>query len=114
MVSDSDIHLSKLDDVLEEYAIETSNDFKSKTFNYQSSQTETNVSSYSLVVTLRDGKELTIRDPLALVATKGMPNSASRIESASEDSLSQKEVKHRKCENYQLLGHYRTSCPLLV
>ena len=33
MVSDLDIYLFKLDDVLEEFAIETSNDFKFKTLN---------------------------------------------------------------------------------
>ena len=43
MMSDSDIHLSKLDDVLKRFAIETSNDFKNKTLNDQSSQTKTNV-----------------------------------------------------------------------
>ena len=33
IVSDSDIYLSKLDGALEGFAIETSNDFKSKIFN---------------------------------------------------------------------------------
>ena len=42
MVSDSDSHLFKLDGVLKGFARETSNDFKSKTLNTQSSQTETN------------------------------------------------------------------------
>jgi len=41
IVSDSDIHLSKLDGVLKKFAVETSNDFKSKTLNDQSSQIET-------------------------------------------------------------------------
>ena len=36
MVSDSDIHLSKLDGVLEGFAIETKKDFKFKTVNVQS------------------------------------------------------------------------------
>jgi len=57
MVSDSDTHLSKLDGVLEGFAIETSNDFKSKAFNDQSSQTETTVGSNSSVVVLRDGDD---------------------------------------------------------
>ena len=35
LVSDSDIHLSKLDSMLKGFAIGTSNDFKSKTFNGQ-------------------------------------------------------------------------------
>ena len=43
MVSDSDIHLSKLDAVLERFIAETSNEFKSRTINDQSSQSETNV-----------------------------------------------------------------------
>ena len=43
MVSDSDIHLFKLDGVLEEFVIETSNNFKSKTLNDKSSQAETYV-----------------------------------------------------------------------
>ena len=63
---------------------------------------------------LRDGEELTIRDPTGHVLTKGRPKSASKLKSDFEYSLSQKEVKHRKCENCQQLGHYRTGYLLLV
>jgi len=65
-------------------------------------------------VVLRDGEEITIHDPLDPVATKGKPKSASRIKSAFEDSLSQKEVNQRKYEICQQLGHYRSGCPLLI
>ena len=71
MVSASDIHLSKLDGVLERFVVKTSNDFKFKTLNDQSSQTETNVGSTSLIVVLRNGEELTIHNPLGLMVTKG-------------------------------------------
>ena len=64
MVTDSDIHLSKLDSVLERFAIETSNDFKFKTLNDQSSQTETNIASKASVVILKDGEEIAIHGPL--------------------------------------------------
>ena len=57
MVSDSDIHLFKLDCVLKGFATETSKDFKSKTLNDQSSQSETNVGSSASVVVLRDGEK---------------------------------------------------------
>ena len=66
MISDLDIHLSKLDAVLERFATETSNDFKYKTLNDQSLQFETNVGSSGSVLVLRDGEELTIRDRLVL------------------------------------------------
>ena len=56
MVSDSDIHLSKLNNVLEGFAIETSNGFKSKILNDQSSQTKTNIGYSASVVVLRDGE----------------------------------------------------------
>ena len=92
MVSNSDVHLFKLDGMLERFAIEISNDFKSKTLNDQSSQTETNVDFNSSVMVLRDGEELTIRDLLDPVATKERPKGASRIKSEFEDSLSLKEV----------------------
>ena len=36
MISDSDIHLSKLDDMLEGFTIEIKKNFKSKTVNVQS------------------------------------------------------------------------------
>ena len=114
MVADSDIHLSKLDIVLERFADEISNEYIVRSVNYQSSQFKTNIGSSGSVVVLRDGEELTIRDPTGPVPTKGRPKCASRLKSGFEDSLSQKEVKHRKCENCQQLGHYRTGCPLLV
>ena len=79
---------SKLDGVLEGFAIETSNDFKSKTFNDQLSQTETNIGSSSLVVVLRDDEELTIHDPLDPMAAKERPKNASKIKSEFEDFLS--------------------------
>ena len=71
MVSDSDIHLSKLDAVLERFVIETSNDFKFRTLNDQSSQSETNVGSIESFVILRDGKKLTIRDPIGPMLPRG-------------------------------------------
>ena len=114
MVSDSDSHLLKLDAVLEKFAAEISNECKSKAVNDQSSQSETNIGSSGSVVVLRDGEELTVRDPAGPIPTKGRPKGASRLKSGFEDSLSQKEVKHRKCENCQQLGHYRTGCPLLI
>jgi len=88
MVFNSDIHIFKLDSVLEGFAIETSNDFKSKIFNDQWSQIETNVGSSSSAVVLRDSEELTIRNPLGPVATKGRPKSTSRVKSEYKDSLS--------------------------
>ena len=93
-MSDLDIHLSKLDAVLERFAAEISNDFKSKTLHDQSSQSETNIGSSRFVVILQDGEELTIRDPTSPVPTKERPKDASRFKSDFEDSLSQKEVKH--------------------
>ena len=87
---------------------ETNKYFKAKSLFDQSSQSETNVGSSAFVVVLRDGQEITICDPLGLVATKGKPRNASRMKSEFEDLLSQ------KYENCQQLGHYRTGCPLLV
>ena len=63
---------------------------------------------------MRDGEEITIRDPLGNVVTKRRPKSVSKIKARFENSLSQKEVKQRKCENCQQLGHYRIGYPLLV
>ena len=94
MVSNSDIHLSKLDAVLERFVAEISNECKSRTVNDQSSQFETNVGFGGLVVVLRDGEELTMRDPTSPVPTKGRPEGASRLNSDFEDSLLQKKVKH--------------------
>ena len=54
MVSDSDIHISNLDAVLERFAVDT-NEYKSRIVNDQSSQSETNVGSNGSVVVLRDG-----------------------------------------------------------
>ena len=67
--------------------------------NDQSSHSETNIGASGSVVILRDGEELTIRDPTDPVPTKGRPKGASRVKSSFEDSLLQKEVKYRKCEN---------------
>ena len=52
MVSDSDIYLLNLDAVLERFAVETSNKYKFRTVNDQSSQSETNVGSNGSVVIL--------------------------------------------------------------
>ena len=71
MVSDSDIYLSKLDAILERFAAETSNDFKSRTLNDQLTKSETNVGSSGSVVELRDGEEINIHNPIGHVATKG-------------------------------------------
>ena len=114
MVSDSDIHLSKLDAVLKRFAAKTSNECKFRTINDQSSQSEININSSGSVVVLRDGEELTVRDPTGLVPTKGRPKGASRLKSDFDDFLSQKEFKYQKYKNCQQLGHYRTGCPLLV
>ena len=57
MVSDSDIHLLKLDATLERFAAETSNECKSRAVNDQSSQSETNIGSSRSVVVLRDGDD---------------------------------------------------------
>ena len=84
-MADSVIYLSKLDTVLKRFNAETSNDLKSKTLNDQSSQSKTNVGSTSSVVILRDGEELTIRDLIAPVTTKGRPKGASRLKSSFED-----------------------------
>ena len=97
---------------MEQFAAETSNQYKSRSINYQPSQSETNISSNRFVVILRDGEELTIRNSTGPVPSKGRPKDASRLKSDFEDSQSQKEVKHRKCENCQQLGHYMTGCPL--
>jgi len=78
-VSDSDIHLFKLDGLLEIFALEISNEFKSKTLNDQSSQSKSNVGSTFSVVIFRDDEELTIRNSLSPVATNGRPKSAFRI-----------------------------------
>ena len=99
MISDSDIHLFKLNDMLKGFTIETK-DFKSKTLNVQLSQNESNARSSASVVVLRDSEEITIRDSLGPAVKKGRPKSANRIKSKFGDSLSQKEVKHRTCENY--------------
>ena len=69
MVSDSDIHLSKMDGMLEGFTIETK-DFKSKIVNVQSSQSESNVGSNVLVMILREGEEITIHDPLGPATSK--------------------------------------------
>ena len=61
---------------------------------------------------LRDGKELTIRDPLGPLATKRRPKSVFRIKSGFEHSLLQKEVKHHNVKtvnNWAITGlvvHY--------
>ena len=78
------------------------------TVNYQSSQSETNIGFSGSVVILRDGEELTIHDSTGPIPTKGRPKGASRLKSDFEDSLTEKEVKHQKCEKCQQLGHYRT------
>ena len=114
MVVASDIHLSKLDAVLDRFAEETSNEYKATSVNYQISQFKTNIGSSGSVVVLRDGEELNIRDPIGPVPTKGRPRGASKLKSGFEDSLSQKEVKHQKCEKCQQLRHYRIGCPLLI
>ena len=114
MVADSDLHLSKLDAVLKRFADETSNEYKVRSVNYQSSQSKTNIGSSESVVVLRGGEKLTIRDPIVIIPTKERPIGVSRLKSGFEDSLSQKKVKHRKCRNCQQLGHYRTGCPLLI
>jgi len=57
IVADSDIHLLKLDAVLERFAEETSSEYKSMSTNYQSSQSKTNIGSSGSVVVLRDGQE---------------------------------------------------------
>jgi len=88
MVSDSGIHLSKLDALLERFVTESSNEWKFRTVNDQSSQSETNVGSSGWVMILRDDEELTIRDPTGLVRTKGRPKGASMLKSNFEDSLS--------------------------
>ena len=84
---------------MKRFAAETSNEYKARSVNYQSSLFKTNIGSSGSVVVLRDGEELTIRDPIGPVPTKGRPRGASRFKSGFEDSLSQKEVKHRKCGN---------------
>jgi len=58
MVADSDINLSKLDVILEGFAAETSNEYKYRTVNYQSSQSEINIDSSGSVMILRDGEEV--------------------------------------------------------
>jgi len=103
-----------LDAVLERFAEETTSEYKATSVNYQLSRSKTTIGSSGSVVVLRDGEELTIRDPIGPVPTKGRPRAASWLKSGFEDSLSQKEVKHRRCRNCQELGHYRTGCPLLV
>jgi len=81
MVFDSDIHLSKLDAVLERFVAETSNEFIFRTVNDQSSQSEINVGSSGSVVILRDGEELTIRNLTGPVLIKGRPKDAYKIKS---------------------------------
>ena len=81
MVADSDIHLSKLDAVLERFAEETTSEYKAMSVNYQSSQSKTTIGSSGSVVILRDGEELNIRDPIGPVPTKGRPRAASRLKS---------------------------------
>ena len=71
MMSDSNIHRLKLVAVLERFATKISNDFKSRTLNDQSTQSETNVGSSGSVVVLRDGEEINIHNPIGHVATKG-------------------------------------------
>jgi len=88
MVADSDIHLSKLDVVLERFAEDTSNEYKVRSVNYQSSQSKTNIGSSESVVVLRDSEELNIRDPIGPIPTKERPRGASRLKSDFEDSLS--------------------------
>ena len=99
MVADSDIHLSKLEAVLESFAQETTREYRAMSGNDHSSQPKTAVGSSGSV---------------GPVPTKGRPRAASRLKSGFEDSIYQKEVKHRRCGNCQELGHYKTGCPLLV
>ena len=101
MVADSDIHLSKLDNFLENFVAENSNEYKSRSVYSQSSQSEINIGSSESVAVLRYGEQLTIPDPTGPVPTKGRPKGAFRLKSGFEDSLSQKKVKYRKCENCQ-------------
>ncbi|XP_020266937.1 uncharacterized protein LOC109842476 [Asparagus officinalis] len=77
------------------------------------SQIGSQISSNANVV-LRDAEEILIRDPSGPVKTKGRPRGASRYKSEIEESQSKKDIKHRKCGNYQQLGHYKTGCPMLV
>ena len=114
MVADSDIHLSKLEAVLERFGEETTSEYRAMSGNYHSSQPKITVGSSGSVVVLRDGEEFNIHDPIGPVTTKGRPRAASRLKSGFEDCIYQKEVKHRRCGNCQELGHYRTGCPLLV
>ena len=77
----------RLDAVLKRFAKETTSEYKAMSVNYQSSQSKTNIGSSGSVVVLRDGEELTIRDPIGPVPTKGRPRAASRLKSGFEDSL---------------------------
>ena len=70
MVPDLNIHLFKLDGMLEGFTIEIK-DFKFKTMNVQSLQSESNVGSSASVVVFRDGEEITIRNPFGPATTKG-------------------------------------------
>ena len=73
MVSDSDIHLSKMDGMLEGFTIETEKKVRTKTVHIKSLQSENNVRSSASVMVLRYGEEITIHDPLSPTMIKGRP-----------------------------------------
>ena len=79
---------------MKRFAEETRNEYKARSVNYQSSKSKTNIGSSGSVVVLRDGEELTIRDPVGPISTKGRPKAASRLKSGFEDSLSPVSYTH--------------------
>ena len=67
MVSDSDIHLSKLDAVLKRFVAETSNNENFRIVNDQSSQFETNIRSSGTLVLYQPRGGLKVHPGLSLV-----------------------------------------------
>ena len=85
----------------------------SKEFDGEEAEDRSQIGSSTPII-LRDGEEIQVYDPPGPAKCKGRPKNASRFKSGIETSIANKEVKQRKYGNFQGLGHYRTSCPLMV
>lgn len=113
MISGSDTLLSKLSLLLDDFSAEVGKEKISKVIRAQDSQIGSQVGSSSPEI-LREGEEITNHEPDRPVKTTGYIRGASMLKPGLESSQPRKERKQRKCGNCQQLGHYRTSCTLLV
>jgi hypothetical protein len=108
LVSESDSYMAKLESVLENLHLEAEKEIKPNEVHIQDSCIGSQVGSNAPVI-LRDGEEIFVRDPDGPAKTKGRPKLPSRLLRPSEQVK-----KKRKCGNCQQLGHYKTSCPIMV